>query len=132
MLFRTWDRFTAACIELCGTGDKQTRACLRWKHDVGLLVIRVTDDQRTLTFKARSTVYLNRFDILNRTLLARYQNRRRSAHSLPDATTATSRATAVPAPTAASGDEVPASLAQIAGGANSAGKAKKKKAKKAK
>ncbi|GJN93892.1 hypothetical protein Rhopal_006951-T1 [Rhodotorula paludigena] len=69
MLFRDWDRFAQACDVLCQRSTRQT----------GLLVLRVTDDQTCLTFKARSSVYLNRFDALNRALLRQYQNKRRVA-----------------------------------------------------
>ncbi|KWU44283.1 hypothetical protein RHOSPDRAFT_34073 [Rhodotorula sp. JG-1b] len=99
MLYRSWDSFTQACITLCEQSDRpasppspspqgsllgslspeQTRTCIRWRHQLGLLVIKVTDDKQTLTFKTRSGVYLNRFDSLNRQLLRKYTNKRRAA-----------------------------------------------------
>ncbi|GAA5878729.1 hypothetical protein JCM8547_008502 [Rhodosporidiobolus lusitaniae] len=77
MLFRDWNRFVEACKTLCDNGQRPTRACLRWRNEAALLVVRVTDDCKTLTFKARSSAYLNRFELLNRSLLSRYQNRQR-------------------------------------------------------
>ncbi|BGP58077.1 hypothetical protein JCM8202_006223 [Rhodotorula sphaerocarpa] len=78
MLYRAWDSFAQACNALCDTADRPTRTCIRWRHAVGLLVIKVTDDKQTLTFKTRSSVYLNRFDALNRQLLRKYANKRRA------------------------------------------------------
>ncbi|BGP19916.1 hypothetical protein JCM10213_008609 [Rhodosporidiobolus nylandii] len=128
MLYRSWERFTEACEDLCVTGQKQTRACLRWRQQANLLVIRVTDDRKTLTFKARSSVYLNRFEVLNRTILTRYQYRRR--------VTATAAAVA---PTGGEGQTGAAEASTVqdrtegaAGQAESgAAKKKKKKGKKA-
>ncbi|GAA5961506.1 hypothetical protein JCM8115_006696 [Rhodotorula mucilaginosa] len=79
MLYRSWDSFTQACITLCDQSERPTRTCIRWRHQLGLLVIKVTDDKQTLTFKTRSGVYLNRFDSLNRQLLRKYANKRRAA-----------------------------------------------------
>ncbi|GAA5989767.1 hypothetical protein JCM10908_002312 [Rhodotorula pacifica] len=78
MLYRSWDSFTQACITLCDQSDRPTRTCIRWRQQIGLLVIKVTDDKQTLTFKTRSGVYLNRFDTLNRQLLRKYANKRRA------------------------------------------------------
>ncbi|GAA6020356.1 hypothetical protein JCM10207_002079 [Rhodosporidiobolus poonsookiae] len=134
MLFRNWDRFTQACEDLTEHGQKQTRACLRWRHEAGLLVIRVTDDHKTLTFKARSSVYLNRFDLLNRALLAKYQNRRRPTVSPAQTMQTVREATAgVGADGAAAGGaaEVQSEAAGGAGqGGEGGGKKKKKKGKK--
>ncbi|BGP51517.1 hypothetical protein JCM10450v2_007463 [Rhodotorula kratochvilovae] len=77
MLYRDWDRFRQACDDLCRDSDTQTRACIRWRHQAGLLVFKVTDDRKCLTFRTRSSTYLNRFDALNRALLQQYQNKRR-------------------------------------------------------
>ncbi|BGP43310.1 hypothetical protein JCM10449v2_007341 [Rhodotorula kratochvilovae] len=67
MLYRDWDRFRQACDDLCRDSDTQA----------GLLVFKVTDDRKCLTFRTRSSTYLNRFDALNRALLQQYRNKRR-------------------------------------------------------
>ncbi|KAI5475722.1 hypothetical protein MNV49_001015 [Pseudohyphozyma bogoriensis] len=48
---------------------EDTRYCIRWRHDKGLLVLKVTDDRKCLKFKTRSSSYLNRFELLSRELL---------------------------------------------------------------
>ncbi|GAA5825963.1 hypothetical protein JCM3770_001183 [Rhodotorula araucariae] len=79
MLYRDWDRFRQACEDLCRDSDTPTRACIRWRHQAGLLVLKHTDRtaKQCLTFRTRSSTYLNRFDALNRALLRQYQNKRR-------------------------------------------------------
>jgi hypothetical protein len=78
---------------------------VRWRHEAGLLVLKVTDDRtvslsldltltalgahrhfslpfplsQCLKFKTRSAVFLNRFELLNRSLLAQFQHRKPSA-----------------------------------------------------
>ncbi|GAA5911885.1 uncharacterized protein JCM6883_000722 [Sporobolomyces salmoneus] len=75
MYFTNWDRFVSSCYALCDSSPIQPRYCLRWKPSLGLLVIKVTDDVTCIKFKTRSTVFLNRFDVFNRQLLERFQNR---------------------------------------------------------
>ncbi|GAA6062935.1 hypothetical protein JCM10212_005948 [Sporobolomyces blumeae] len=77
MYHASWDAFVNACNELCDNAEIQPRYCLRWRHEQGLLVIKVTDDRKCLKFRTRSSVFLNRFDALNRAILARFQNRSR-------------------------------------------------------
>ncbi|BGP27508.1 signal recognition particle, SRP9 subunit [Rhodotorula toruloides] len=81
MLYRDFARFKQACEELYGRSGPKTRTCIRWRAGVGLLVMRLTDDVQTLTFKTRSRSLLNRFDSLNVTLVRKYQNRARLAAS---------------------------------------------------
>ncbi|GAA5870508.1 hypothetical protein JCM3774_003692 [Rhodotorula dairenensis] len=103
MLYRSWDSFTQACITLCDQSDRPTRTCIRWRHQLGLLVIKVTDDKQTLTFKTRSGVYLNRFDSLNRQLLRKYANKRRATVPPVAAEASLNAAAATSAPGAAAG-----------------------------
>ncbi|POY73045.1 hypothetical protein BMF94_3883 [Rhodotorula taiwanensis] len=135
MLFRSWDAFTQACVALCDSADTQTRTCIRWRHQVGLLVIKVTDDKQTLTFKTRSSVYLNRFDSLNRQLLRRYANKQRAtATSLPLISEQQATATATAGGMQADEPEVADAASAAAGdsGAAAGGAASKKKKSKGK
>ncbi|CEQ41790.1 SPOSA6832_03528 [Sporobolomyces salmonicolor] len=84
MYFRNWAHFVQACDDLCREALHPPRYCLRWRHDLGLLVIKVTDDHQCYKFKTRSSVFLNRFDALNRALMARFQNRQRGAAAVAD------------------------------------------------
>ncbi|GAA5923376.1 hypothetical protein JCM3775_007519 [Rhodotorula graminis] len=132
MLYRDWDRFKEACSTLCRDSDHPTRACIRWRHQVGLVVFKVTNDAKCLTFKTRSTTYLNRFDALNRALLRQYQNQRRpSSPSAPAPMASVSTERPGPVPAAAG---VQASSATARGGGEgpdeAAAKAKKRRSKK--
>ncbi|TNY17025.1 hypothetical protein DMC30DRAFT_406988 [Rhodotorula diobovata] len=129
MLYRDWDRFKDACGALCRDSDVPTRACIRWRHEAGLLVFKVTNDHKCLTYKTRSTTYLNRFDALNRAMLRHYQNQRRPASPLPDGVT-----TGGPLPPAAAANAASPVSARAAGegGADETAttKAKKRRSKK--
>ncbi|GAA5917987.1 hypothetical protein JCM6882_004884 [Rhodosporidiobolus microsporus] len=122
MLYRSWDRFAEASEALARTSQPHIRSCLRWRHEAGLLVIRVTNNHQTLTFKARSVVFLNRFEILNRSLLALHQNRRRRTVAY---TAAASQGT----PAAPLEQPAPEPAEDVGAGAGAKGKKKKGKKK---
>ncbi|GAA5857043.1 hypothetical protein JCM9279_003444, partial [Rhodotorula babjevae] len=106
-----------------------TRACIRWRHQVGLLVFKVTNDRQCLTFKTRSTTYLNRFDALNRAMLRHYQDQRRPSSPAPAPAPATgdSVGRAGAATSAASAGHEPAARVSGGGEAGDEGSAKAKK-----
>ena len=71
----------------------QTRYCVKWKSSEGKLILKVTDDttvydpcnhsNRTISsfiqcikFKTYSSIFLNRFESLNLSLMQKMQNRR--------------------------------------------------------
>ncbi|CAH7688120.1 signal recognition particle, SRP9/SRP14 subunit [Phakopsora pachyrhizi] len=72
---RSWDSFVMESIKLYQSDPQKTRYCFRWRQDLGLLVLKVTDDRKCLKFKTRSAAYLNRFDQFNRTMIQKIQNR---------------------------------------------------------
>ncbi|GAA5869610.1 hypothetical protein JCM1840_004478 [Sporobolomyces johnsonii] len=131
MYFRSWAHFVQACDDLCRDARQPPRYCLRWRHDLGLLVIKVTDDHQCYKFKTRSSVFLNRFDALNRALMARFQNRQRSAAAVagvPGDSQGKTGAEALPALEGREGGEGGGS--GVGGGERGTVKAKKKKGKK--
>ncbi|SCV73053.1 BQ2448_6978 [Microbotryum intermedium] len=52
-----WNSFTQA--------SHQTRYTIRWRHDLGILVLKVTDDVQCIKFKTRSGAFINRFEAFN-------------------------------------------------------------------
>lgn len=71
---RNWDTFVAECYRLYEASPVKTRYCTKWRHELGLLVLKVTDDCKCLKFKTRSAVYLNRFDTFTRTMTEKMHN----------------------------------------------------------
>lgn len=132
----------------------QTRYCVRWRSDLGLLVLKVTNDRKVsfllrlpvfnrsisslsplphgqcLKFKTRSSAFLNRFELLNRSMLAKCQNRHRVEAVNPAfiVVNAEPMAAAASAAIASGGEGSPLA----SGGAKEEGKSKKKKGKKKK
>ncbi|CAE6398749.1 unnamed protein product [Rhizoctonia solani] len=94
-----------------------TRYVVKWKPALGVLVLKITDDETCLKFRTHSSIMLGRFETLNLELMRKMQNR-----------------TAPPPPTiletaaATQPDQAAASSAPAAG----AGGGKKKKPKKKK
>ncbi|CAH7688121.1 signal recognition particle, SRP9/SRP14 subunit, partial [Phakopsora pachyrhizi] len=84
---RSWDSFVMESIKLYQSDPQKTRYCFRWRQDLGLLVLKVTDDRKCLKFKTRSAVYLNRFDQFNRTMIQKIQNRNQVQQSADSQTT---------------------------------------------
>ncbi|CDZ98530.1 Signal recognition particle, subunit Srp9 [Phaffia rhodozyma] len=51
-----------------------TRYSIKFRAVDGVLVLKVTDDNKVISHKTRSSVLLNRFEQLNKTLMARMMN----------------------------------------------------------
>lgn len=68
-----WEEFCELSRTLVEESEK-TRYCVRWRHDVGLLVLKVTNDEKCIKFKTRSMLFLNRFDLFTQELIERQQN----------------------------------------------------------
>ncbi|KAK4046366.1 hypothetical protein OIO90_006588 [Microbotryomycetes sp. JL221] len=79
---RRWDAFVLACKDMYEHEPVKTRYCIRWRHSTGLLVLKVTDDTRCIKFKTQSSVFLNRFEQLNKTMIASMLNKKTAAASL--------------------------------------------------
>ncbi|MBW0536125.1 hypothetical protein O181_075840 [Austropuccinia psidii MF-1] len=73
--FKDWNQFVSESIKLFEISPNKTRYCIRWKSQVGLLVLKVTNDLKCLKFKTKSAIYFNRFDQFTRDMTARFQNR---------------------------------------------------------
>ncbi|KAJ7156179.1 signal recognition particle, SRP9/SRP14 subunit [Mycena filopes] len=124
-----WQDYQDAAEALYGKSPSNTRYCVKWKSSEGKLVLKITDNTTCIKFKTYSSIFLNRFEALNLSLMEKMQNRRKvEPPAAPDVVMA--------APSPAGGDAVPATAASSAvpsaSGAPAAGGVKKKKPKKKK
>ncbi|KAF9105250.1 hypothetical protein BGX29_000364 [Mortierella sp. GBA35] len=123
-----WDEFQKAAEELYLLSPKTTRYVAKYRHVEGKLVLKVTDDRTCLKYKTDQMQDLNKFERLNRSLMAKMHNRAPAPE--PSTTTAVPAAaagahpsaTAAPA-TAAAPVTISSPVVQQGGG----GKAKKNK-----
>ncbi|KAK4048565.1 hypothetical protein OIV83_004733 [Microbotryomycetes sp. JL201] len=81
---RRWDDFARQCKDMYAQEPLKTRYCVRWRHQTGLLVLKVTDDAKCIKFKTHSSAFLNRFEQLNRDLTAAMQNKRQRSRQHTD------------------------------------------------
>jgi len=79
----SWQEFQEAAENLYEKSPNSTRYCVKWKSSEAKLVLKITDNTTCLKFKTYSSVYLNRFEALNLTLMRKMQNRKRPDPSTP-------------------------------------------------
>ncbi|KAJ7930598.1 signal recognition particle, SRP9/SRP14 subunit [Mycena leptocephala] len=117
-----WQEYQDAAEALYAKSPNTTRYCVKWKASEGKLVLKITDNTTCIKFKTYSSIFLNRFEALNLSLMEKMQNRRKvEPPAVP--------APAVPTPSGV--DTVAGSSATpSASGAPAAGGVKKKKPKK--
>ncbi|TBU21805.1 signal recognition particle, SRP9/SRP14 subunit [Dichomitus squalens] len=75
----SWQEYQEAAEALYEKSPNATRYCVKWRQGadgVGKLVLKITDNTTCLKFKTHSSVFLNRFDALNLSLMQKMQNRR--------------------------------------------------------
>ncbi|KAF5325865.1 hypothetical protein D9611_000540 [Ephemerocybe angulata] len=119
----SWQDFQDAAEALYDRDPLKTRYCVKWKAGEGKLVLKITNDTTCLKFKTYSSIFLNRFEALNLSLIEKMQNRQRpSAPPISVSEVAAAQPVAAPAPE-------PGSVPQ-AGGVKAGGVSKKKKGKK--
>ncbi|KAF9924220.1 hypothetical protein FBU30_005782 [Linnemannia zychae] len=70
-----WDEFQKAAEELYLLSPKTTRYVAKYRHVEGKLVLKVTDDRTCLKYKTDQMQDLNKFERLNRSLMAKMHNR---------------------------------------------------------
>ncbi|CDO69968.1 hypothetical protein BN946_scf184836.g42 [Trametes cinnabarina] len=130
----SWQEYQEAAEALYEKSPDTTRYCVKWRHSPdgqGKLVLKITDNTTCLKFKTHSSVFLNRFDALNLSLMQKMQNKRPTQAS----TTASPSAPQIPVSTSAAQMPTEASSAQAstpmpsgpAGGGVKKKKPKKKK-----
>ncbi|KAJ8480824.1 hypothetical protein ONZ51_g6393 [Trametes cubensis] len=81
----SWQEYQEAAEALYEKSPTTTRYCVKWRQSAdgaGKLVLKITDNTTCLKFKTHSSVYLNRFDALNLSLMQKMQNRRPTQASI--------------------------------------------------
>ncbi|KAF9902500.1 hypothetical protein EC991_004832 [Linnemannia zychae] len=121
-----WDEFQKAAEELYMLSPKTTRYVAKYRHVEGKLVLTVTDDRTCLKYKTDQMQDLNKFERLNRSLMAKMHNKAPApVSSTPAAVASTGHPSAAAAPaTAAAPVTISSPSIQQQGGG---GKAKKNK-----
>ncbi|KAF7344968.1 Signal recognition particle protein [Mycena venus] len=124
-----WQEYQDAAEALYTKSPTTTRYCVKWRSSEGKLVLKITDNTTCIKFKTYSSIFLNRFEALNLSLMEKMQNRRKvePPAANPEPVAASTPSGADPVVAAATSSATPA-----AGGAPAAGGVKKKKPKKKK
>ncbi|KAL4070218.1 signal recognition particle, SRP9/SRP14 subunit [Scleroderma yunnanense] len=72
----SWQEYQEAAESLYAKSPNKTRYCVKWRSSEGKLVLKITDDTTCIKFKTYSSIFLNRFEALNLSLMQKMQNRR--------------------------------------------------------
>lgn len=83
MYIQSWQEFQDAAEALYAKSPVDTRYCVKWKASEGKLVLKITDDTSCIKFKTYSSIFLNRFEALNLSLMEKMQNRQAAVESMP-------------------------------------------------
>ncbi|KAI0003798.1 signal recognition particle SRP9 SRP14 subunit [Russula compacta] len=98
----SWQQYQEAAENLYANSPRKTRYSIKWRSSEGKLVLKITDDVTCLKFKTHSSIFLGRFEALNRSLIQKMTNSRLpSSAALPAAPTTlsvSSPQTATPSP----------------------------------
>jgi len=84
----SWQEFQDAAEALYSKSPNDTRYCVKWRSSQGKLVLKITDNTTCIKFKTHSSIFLNRFESLNLSLMQKMQNHQKrqeddtSSHSL--------------------------------------------------
>ncbi|KAF8840651.1 signal recognition particle, SRP9/SRP14 subunit [Paxillus ammoniavirescens] len=121
----SWQEYQEAAENLYAKSPNKTRYCVKWKSSEGKLVLKITDDTTCLKFKTYSSIFLNRFESLNLSLMQKMQNKHPEPSPPPSS---------APKQPAASGDAIQplAASPMVVQQGPAAGGVKKKKPKKKK
>ncbi|KAI0084350.1 signal recognition particle, SRP9/SRP14 subunit [Irpex rosettiformis] len=86
----SWQDFQEAAESLYEKSPNHARYCVKWRGSERKLVLKITDDTTCIKFKTYSSVFVNRFEALNLSLMQKMQNRRQApAEVSPSAEVAT-------------------------------------------
>ncbi|KAF9261001.1 signal recognition particle SRP9/SRP14 subunit [Marasmius fiardii PR-910] len=120
---QSWQEFQDAAEALYQKSPNKARYCIKWRSCEGRLVLKITDDVTCLKFKTYSSLYLNRFEALNLSLMEKMQNRR--VVEVPAQETTSSK-DAPPSSTGGITSATPTPSASTSGGVKKKKPAKKK------
>ncbi|KAF5376344.1 hypothetical protein D9757_008649 [Collybiopsis confluens] len=71
----SWQEYQDAAEALYKKSPHTTRYCVKWKSSEGKLVLKITDNVSCIKFKTYSSIFLNRFEALNLSLMEKMQNK---------------------------------------------------------
>ncbi|CEL56661.1 Signal recognition particle 9 kDa protein OS=Arabidopsis thaliana GN=SRP9 PE=3 SV=1 [Rhizoctonia solani AG-1 IB] len=71
----SWNEFQEAAEALYTKSPTRARYVVKWKPALGVLVLKITDDETCLKFRTHSSIMLGRFETLNLELMRKMQNR---------------------------------------------------------
>ncbi|KIM89829.1 hypothetical protein PILCRDRAFT_812622 [Piloderma croceum F 1598] len=117
----SWQDYQEAAEALYTKSPNDTRYCVKWKSSEGKLVLKITDNTTCIKFKTYSSIFLNRFEALNLSLMQKMQNRRPSEPESTPIQTDVAASTINPASTTA-----PSAQGTLSGGVKKKPKKKKK------
>ncbi|KAF8646219.1 hypothetical protein AX16_007360 [Volvariella volvacea WC 439] len=127
----SWQAYQDAAEALYEKSPDKARYCVKWKSSEGKLVLKITDDTTCIKFKTYSSIFLNRFEALNLSLMQKMTNKRQlppavsSGPASQPTPTEEAPASQASAPTASA--VTPSASAPSGGGVKKKGKGKKKK-----
>ncbi|EIW74825.1 signal recognition particle SRP9 SRP14 subunit [Coniophora puteana RWD-64-598 SS2] len=126
----SWQEFQEAAEDLYTKAPNTTRYCVKFRSSEGKLVLKITDNTKCIKFKTYSSIFLNRFEALNLSLMQKMQNKRAppppTLAAAASASDAIAKDTALDTPRATTPSVVPTPSGPASGGV------KKKKPKKKK
>ncbi|EIM84440.1 signal recognition particle SRP9/SRP14 subunit [Stereum hirsutum FP-91666 SS1] len=130
----SWQKYQEAAEALYAKSPQKARYCVKFKQPEGKLVLKITDDETCLKFKTHSSVFLNRFEALNLSLMEKMVNSRPPPPPPPSSSTPRPIS---PGPVTSVKEEggvasVPPSTSTPTAGGTAGGGTKKKKGKKKK
>ncbi|KAJ7605769.1 signal recognition particle, SRP9/SRP14 subunit [Roridomyces roridus] len=125
MYIHAWQDYQDAAEALYAKSPTTTRYCVKWKAAEGKLVLKITDNTTCIKFKTYSSIFLNRFEALNLSLMEKMQNRQKVEPPAPE-----DEPMSAPSPVPAAA--APSSAVPSAPGTPAAGGVKKKPKKKKK
>jgi len=70
----SWQDYQEAAEALYTKSPNNTRYCIKWNSCEGKFVLKITDNTTCLKFKTYSSIFLNRFEALNFSLMQKMQN----------------------------------------------------------
>ncbi|KAF8884473.1 signal recognition particle SRP9 SRP14 subunit [Infundibulicybe gibba] len=80
---QSWQEYQDAAEALYTKSPNNTRYCVKWKSSEGKLVLKITDNTTCLKFKTYSSIFLNRFEALNQSLMTKMSNKRQEEPLAP-------------------------------------------------
>ncbi|KAF5367344.1 hypothetical protein D9615_010267 [Tricholomella constricta] len=79
----SWQDYQDAAEALYAKSPTTARYCVKWKSSEGKLVLKITDNTTCIKFKTYSSIFLNRFEALNLSLMQKMQNKRPASPPAP-------------------------------------------------